>query len=57
MNSQSGSAKIAIYSSDGALIESADAQMPYRSRQLENGVYVVNVKTGNATLRKKVLIR
>lgn len=57
VNSQSGSAKIAIYSSDGALIESADAQTPYRSRQLENGVYVVNVKTGNATLRKKVLIR
>ena len=57
VNSEDGTAEIAVYSTDGALLESETAATPFRSRQLENGIYIVSVKAGNATLRKKVIIR
>ncbi len=50
-------AEVAVYSADGALRESKTAITPFRSRQLEKGIYVLNVKAGNAALRKKVIIK
>lgn len=57
VNSEAGTAYIAVYSADGALLEGETAATPFRSRRLENGIYIVSVKAGDATLRKKVLIR
>lgn len=50
-------AQISIWSVDGAEVENQNAAIPYRSRVLEKGVYVVCVKTAHTTARKKVLIR
>lgn len=50
-------ARVSIYSADGALIEGGDETLPYRSGNLERGIYIVNVKTAEGTLRQKLIIR
>lgn len=48
---------VALYDTSGRLLYRGRAALPWRSPQLERGVYIVNVRAGGTLARQKVLVR